>query len=51
MDWLKSLPGWVWIVLAIVLVGSHIDRRLQRIEDFISDLHEHFLGDDHHGSA
>lgn len=46
MNWLKSIPDWMWIVFAIVLVGNHIDRRLMRMENLLVDLHEHFVGSD-----
>ena len=44
MNWLKSIPDWVWLAVVIVLVANHIDRRLMRIEDLLFDLHERFTG-------
>ena len=44
--WLTNLPGWVWIVVAIVWVGNRIDRRLARIWELVYDLHEEHTSDD-----
>ena len=46
MNWLKSIPDWVWLAVVIVFVANHIDRRLRRIEGLLFDLHEHFTNND-----
>lgn len=44
MNWVKSIPDWVWLAIVIVVVANHIDRRLMRMEDLLFDLHERFTG-------
>ena len=46
MNWLKSIPDWMWLALVIIVVANHIDRRLMRMETLLVDLHEHFVGGD-----
>jgi hypothetical protein len=46
-DWLKHISAWVWLLLGlslvIIIVANRIDERLQRMEDLLCDLHDHFV--------